>query len=316
MISHRHRCIYVKVPKCASTSVLAWFSAHGGGRASFRPVWHGGPLSGRIPAVARLMDLYPDYATFTFVRDPYERFVSTWLHLRRMAQARHGAAWTSAAGLDTLRGFAGFAADVLADFAPCWGPEAVAAFRARRAREYGPGRIRLGDLGWSADHLWPQTAFLPDCNPERLFGVRRERPARLSFIGTVGRIDEDFACLAGLLGLPAAALPRINASGPPRPGPRSYAACYDRATRRTVETLYASDLAFTGCGFDDARAAAVPRNGAGLPARRSGGRPLRTLPARVWHGLWSRQAQLEGRLLRVPGVRRMLRPLELGRGPG
>ena len=37
MISHRHRCIYVKVPKCAGTSVLDWFVTHGGGRHSFRP---------------------------------------------------------------------------------------------------------------------------------------------------------------------------------------------------------------------------------------------------------------------------------------
>ena len=53
MISHRHRCIYVKVPKCASTSVLEWFAAHGGGRPSFRPAWHGGPMSQRLPDTAR-----------------------------------------------------------------------------------------------------------------------------------------------------------------------------------------------------------------------------------------------------------------------
>ena len=36
VISHRHRCIYVKFPKCASTSVPEWFAAHGGGGPSFR----------------------------------------------------------------------------------------------------------------------------------------------------------------------------------------------------------------------------------------------------------------------------------------
>ena len=88
--SHRHRCIYVKVPKCASTSVLEWFAAHGGGYPSFRPPWHGGPMSRRLPGTAHAMNLYPDYFTFTFLRNPYERFVSLWLHLRRVARARRG----------------------------------------------------------------------------------------------------------------------------------------------------------------------------------------------------------------------------------
>ena len=37
MISHRYRCIYVKQPKCAGTSVRDWFIAHGGGRHSSAP---------------------------------------------------------------------------------------------------------------------------------------------------------------------------------------------------------------------------------------------------------------------------------------
>ena len=183
MISHRHRCIYVKVPKCASTSVLEWFAAHGGGRYSFRPAWHGGPMSKRIQDTAHVMNLYPDYFTFTFLRNPYERFVSLWLDLRRVARLRRGDAGEVADGLGTLREFAEFASELLGDFGPCWGREAVAAFRAKRRREYGPGRICLGDLGWSADHLWPQTAFVPDCNPAQLFGVPRANADPLSFIG-------------------------------------------------------------------------------------------------------------------------------------
>ena len=211
MISHRHRCIYVKVPKCASTSVLEWFAAHGGGRYSFRPAWHGGPMAQRLPGTAHAMNLYPDYFTFTFLRNPYERFVSLWLDLRRLARERRGG--TEAEGLGTLREFAEFAAEVLGDFGPCWGRDAAAAFRAKRDRAYGPGGVQLGDLGWSADHLWPQTAFLPDCNPSRLFGVARVSADPVSFVGSVGRLDEDFARLAALLDLPAAPLPRLRDSG-------------------------------------------------------------------------------------------------------
>ena len=320
MISHRHRCIYVKVPKCASTSVLEWFAAHGGGRPSFRPAWHGGPMAGRLPGTARAMNLYPDYFTFTFLRNPYERFVSLWLDLRRVARERRGGG-EEPEGLASLGGFAELAAELLADFGPCWGREAAAAFRARRGRGYGPGEVRLGDLGWSADHLWPQTAFLPDCNPARLFGVARTHAAPLDFIGSVGRLDADFARLAALLDLPAAPLPRHRDSGAGSGAARArrYAAHYDAATRRLVEQLYAADLDFTGCGFDDGRTAvAVPGLAGMSPVRRPAParRPLATLPARALRELWSCSAGLEARLLRLPAVWRAVRPLALRRGPG
>lgn len=49
-------------------------------------------MSRRIPGTAQAMNLYPDYFTFTFLRNPYERFVSLWLDLRRVARERRGGA--------------------------------------------------------------------------------------------------------------------------------------------------------------------------------------------------------------------------------
>ena len=65
MISHRYRCIYVKVPKCAGTTVPDWFSMHGKGHRIVKPWWYGGLLCEWVQAVARVMNLYPDYATLT-----------------------------------------------------------------------------------------------------------------------------------------------------------------------------------------------------------------------------------------------------------
>ena len=65
MISHRYKCIYVKVPKCASTTVPDWFSMHGKGHRIVKPWWYGGLLCEWVQAVARIMNLYPDYATLT-----------------------------------------------------------------------------------------------------------------------------------------------------------------------------------------------------------------------------------------------------------
>ena len=41
------------------------FDARQGPSHSMKPYWYGGFLSDRIQAVARIMNLYPDYATLT-----------------------------------------------------------------------------------------------------------------------------------------------------------------------------------------------------------------------------------------------------------
>ena len=152
MISHRRRCICVKVPKCAGTSVLDWLVTHGAGRHSFRPWWYGGLLSERIQGVTRALNLYPDYTTFSFVRNPYERFVSIYLYLRRLAKAQPGDAGAHPADYGTFREFAELCREVLADFGPLWGREARAFLRAHGDREYGPRRIRLRHLGFVSGH--------------------------------------------------------------------------------------------------------------------------------------------------------------------
>ena len=307
MISHRHRCIYVKVPKCASTSLLDWFVTHGGGRHSFRPWWYGGLLSERIQGVTLALNLYPEYATFSFVQNPYARFVSLYLYLCRLAQAQSGDAGAHPADYGTFREFAELCREVLADFGPRWGREARAFFRGHCDREYGPRRIRLGHLGFVTGHARRQTDFLPDCNRERLFGVARIDDAPLSFVGTVEDMAADWRRLGGMLGLPAAALPDRNAAEPGtgRGRREGYAAYYDGATRRLVEEIYAADLDFTGYGFDDARRSVVVA--ARLVSRAA--TPRRAVLARAWHRLRSFEVGVEDRIVRNKVFRRILRPL-------
>ena len=129
MISHRHRCIFLGVPKCASTSVGDWLSTQGEGRPIVKPWWYGGVLSQRSQSLARAVNLYPEYFTFSFVRDPYDRFVSLYLDASRRFAVRHADGWDVPAGL-CFRNFAELCAELLGECGDLWGSDAQAFFRA------------------------------------------------------------------------------------------------------------------------------------------------------------------------------------------
>ena len=303
MISHRHRCIYIKVPRCASTSVLDWFTAHAGGRHSFRPYWYGGLLSERIQRVARAIELYPDYFTFTFVRNPWGRFVSIWRYVEGRARVWSARSPGHPSSFGSLREFAELCADVQGDFAGLWGREAREFFRANAEREYGPRRMKLRHLGLVTGHARRQVDFLPDCNRERLFGVERLDGGPLRFIGAVENMSRDFERLRVILDLPAAPLSERNRSGAEN-GP--WAAHYDGATRRIVEELYAADLEFTGCAFG---AGAPP----GTPLRRPPGKRVerrtgpRALAARARFALVTAEVGTAAWVAQSAPARRILR---------
>lgn len=239
--------------------------------------------------------------------------MSIWRHARRVAASRKRLSpdWPGPERYGSLGEFAELCRELRADFRNRWGRDARAFFRGNAARRYGPAGIELRHLRFVVIHMAPQTDFLPDCNPENLFGVRRVNADPLSFIGAVETMEVDFARLAATLGLPGDRLPVRNASG--TDGGGCYAEQYDGAARRLVEEIYAEDLAFTGCAFDGARSA---------PARlleRAGERPVRrrsprTLPARAWRRLAALEIKAEERLVRWPPAVRLFRPFRVLRG--
>ena len=299
MISHRYRCIYVNQPKCAGTAVLNWFIAHGGGRHSYRPWWYRGTLPERIPQVVRLLELYPGYFTFTFLRNPYLRFLSLYRHASRQAEDRAALIPGHPADYGTLREFAELCAELLDDTGDLWGAHAGAFFRDRAARRYGPLGLPLRHLEFVFNHVRPQTQFVPDCNPERFLGRQRRSPAPLHFIGAVETIDTDFRWIQEALGLPRLPLPRHNASGGTPP-------VYDDATRRLVGELYAADLAFTGCGSGAAPSVRPGRAVRPVLPEQPGAASL--LP-RAACTLAALEIGLEHRLFSNPVRRRQLSPL-------
>ena len=300
MISHRHRCIYIKVPKCASTSVRDWFMAHAGARHSFPPYWYAGDLAERLQWVARAMELYPDYRTFTFVRNPFGRFLSLYRHANRIAAAKAERFAEHPPGYGTLGEFAALCAELLADTGSLWGAPATAFFHGHADRRYGPLGIRLRHCRYLFTHARPQVDFLPDCNPRRLFGRTRPNADPADFIGTVETLGADFERLKARLGLPPAPLLRRNAS-PSLPEPEE---AYDAANRRLVGELYARDIEFTGCGPDDAP---VLRRSRSL--RRSRGTQPAPRLRRAAYTVRTLEIGLEARLRRIAPLRARIAPL-------
>ena len=124
------------------------------------------------------------------MRNPYRRFVSGYLHAARAAERkargnRPRRAAEQPPVIGTLDEYAELCVELLGDTRGLWGREALAFRRAHAERRYGPLGIRLRHLGFVSGHARPQVDFLPDCNPERLFGVPRRRPARALFFGVV-----------------------------------------------------------------------------------------------------------------------------------
>lgn len=310
VISHRYRCIFVKVPKCASTSVRDWFIVHAGGRHSFRPFWYHGTLAERMQALARALQLYPGYYTFSFVRNPYRRFESIYRYANRIAATRARRMPGHPDRLGTPHQYARLVAELLDDSGTLWGPRSTAWFRENARRRYGPLGIPLYALGVTFTHARPQVDFLPDCNPERLFGVKRPHPAPLDYIGTVETVDADFDRLRKRLRLPSVPLFRTNAT----PDSGRAPVRFDRATRRLVEHLYADDLALTGCAREDA----LPTPSIDAERPGEGSPPGTSLPAslglnarlkRARYAIGTLEMALEDRLYRVPALRTRLRPL-------
>jgi hypothetical protein len=80
MISHRHRCIFVHVPKTGGKSVLAAFGLPEFGRDYTRRLPHIGRPFGHHP-VAVYRDGTAGYFSFAFVRNPWDRLVSAFFYL-------------------------------------------------------------------------------------------------------------------------------------------------------------------------------------------------------------------------------------------
>jgi hypothetical protein len=69
MISHKHKCIFLHIPKAAGTSIERFL------RGADPEIPEKTP---RQRGFSHFLNDHPDYYVFSFVRNPYDRFVSAW----------------------------------------------------------------------------------------------------------------------------------------------------------------------------------------------------------------------------------------------
>lgn len=217
MISHAHRCIFIHVPKCGGTSIEAHLREHADATGAEPEPGIGRPM--RRERLAEALNRHPNYFVFAFVRHPYDRIVSTWLH--------------------GLRGE---------------GPYHERPVHALALAEY----VRLAAEGRMTElsafdryHLRPQVEFIPSPSRRTLFGVPLAAEVRCAFIGRFERLDEDFREVCRRIGTAERPLPRLNAAPPAGDdGTDPRRDHLDDPTQALVRELYRED--FAAFGFDAA----------------------------------------------------------------
>lgn len=80
MICHRNRCIFIHQRKCAGNAIRAMLFAQATPAESLFLI------DGAMSPSAQLAEYYKDYrhyTVFTVVRNPWDRFISGWLYLKK-----------------------------------------------------------------------------------------------------------------------------------------------------------------------------------------------------------------------------------------
>ena len=245
MISRKHKCIFIHIPKCAGAAVEKYLMRHAKSPPYDEITWRTNIL--RQKGLAQAINLYPEYFTFTFVRNPFDRFVSYYLFglwLKRRNNLPYA--------YRNFRECIDLTAELL---------DAEKTVQVEPNRKFGVLQTESKGLKYERYHVKRQVDFLLDGHPKVYFGVRRFNDAPCSFIGRYESLERDFFQVTDLLGIPRHPLLPWNVSGErflDNGKKRHYSTYFDKTTRRLVEDLYAEDLEALGYEFEDEDSVAVP----------------------------------------------------------
>lgn len=235
MISRKRKLIFIRNPKTASTTIVYYLLKHA-------HALHGDRISGlpvmREKGLAQVINLYPTHFTFTFVRNPFDRFIS--FYLDGLRQHKDSGTFMPYRNVHECAEFAVELIDNLD-------------LHHKSLRKIGPRQVAFYQLYWERHHVRRQVDFLLDQHPHKYFGVTRFNQEPCSFIGRYENFMEDFSCLLDIIGIPHHPIEswnvspeRLDATGKKR----HYSTYYDKSTQAMVEKIYARDLAVLDYEFE------------------------------------------------------------------
>ena len=211
MIDHERRVIFIHIPKTAGVSIYDAFGSRSQ-MGHLRLNDHPSPLS--------------SYFTFTIVRNPWDRAVSTYAYLRSGGRGNKFdlAAQEVVKDCSTFNRFA----------------QNIVEYRDRLAELPAPGWgiPHPPDGGDPSDrrypHLLPQTVWTHDHNGEQI----------LDFVGRFERLDADFAHVARVVDSPLT-LGHVNTSN----RDSDYRGYFTRQGRQAIADAYGEDIETFGYVF-------------------------------------------------------------------
>jgi hypothetical protein len=222
MISHKHKFIYIHIPKCGGTSVeLALLKNEGIEMKNYmkddlnflseeqKQKFRIGYMHNGICTQHRKIDEYKSenqkkYFTFTFIRNPWERFLSEYFYISKALKLDNRLNEYN----DFVKLFPTFKHFVCGNF----------------------------EKYFFAGHQHLQIDFVLNANQGKL----------TNFVGRCEDMQYDFDYVCGKIGIPKIKLPYRNPTKH-----KHYTEYYDEETRQIVAEKYAKDIEYFGYEFGE-----------------------------------------------------------------
>ena len=218
MISHKHKFIYIHIPKAGGTTIentlFQYASDSFGTRFAKQNKCY------RNKELFNIIEEYSNYYTFTFSRNPYSRIASSYRFFK----------------FYNSMSFKSFVNKVC-EFIDL-GTEKIYKERSnnttalhvnlRKACNYP-----FNDNGNIGYHILPQSYFVAQKN-------------HINFIGKMENLQEDFNIVCEKIGIPQQKLPHKN-----KTNHKHYTEYYDDETREIVAEKYAKDIEYFGYEFGE-----------------------------------------------------------------
>ena len=223
MISHKHKFIFIHIPKAGGTTIEKTLFKYASD--SFGSPWAKANKCYRNKALFKAIEAHPDYYTFTFSRNPYSKIVSLY-HFFKFNKSI-----TFKCFLEKVSKFMDSQSERFYKKMPYNATNLKVNFPHLKPVDYlcNIPRYPFNDNGNIGYHILAQSYFIPP---------------NISFIGKVETLQEDFNIICDKIGIPKQELPHTNKSKH-----KHYTEYYDDKTREIVAEKFAKDIEYFGYKF-------------------------------------------------------------------